>query len=68
MFDGMPYNVTLSGGSITVAAIPEPGSFALVGLVALVTLIASIAAWLHKRSANRSIATFAAKREPADPS
>jgi hypothetical protein len=60
----MPYDVTLTGGSITVAAIPEPGSFALIGLVALVTLIASSAAWLRKRATNRS-APFGAQREPA---
>jgi hypothetical protein len=48
-FDGMPYDVTLVSGSITVAAIPEPGSFALVGLV---TLLASAAAVIHKRSGN----------------
>jgi hypothetical protein len=53
IFGGMPYDVTLSGGSITVAAIPEPGSFALLGLVALVTLLASTAACLHNRSATR---------------
>jgi hypothetical protein len=54
-FDGMPYDVTLTGGSITVAAIPEPGAFVLVGLAAIVSLVFSTAAWLHKRSTNRSL-------------
>ena len=56
-FDGMPYDLTLVNGSITVTAIPvtaipEPGSLALASLAAL---LASTAIWLQKRSANHSL-------------
>ena len=49
---GSPTNVTLVNGSLTGVAIPEPGSCALVGLV---VFLASTLAWLHNRSANRSL-------------
>jgi hypothetical protein len=42
--DGMPYDVTLIGGSITLTTIREPSSFVLVGLIALSTLASSTAA------------------------